>query len=208
MDPVLLALLLERLAWACGVAAVSYGFLQRNEWAWVTLKAVGRWGVNRWPGRETNRKLDLVLSQLYPNGGGSLFDLMARNEQSLGQIRRHLAIVEAQSHGFRDSIGMLAYTTNSQGAHVQSSRPLLELVGMTPQEATGLGWKNCIAPEDLSHYAASWASAVADGRDFLCDVRLRNVRTGALIPVRVAANAVTLDGQLVGWMGHIERREP
>lgn len=208
MDPVLFALLLERLTWAGGALAVGYGFLQRHEWSWPLLTRAGRWASSRLPGRETQRKLDLVLSQLYPNGGSSMFDLMKRNESCLGQIRRHLAIVEAQSHAFRDSIGMLAYTTNPEGAHVQSSRPLLELVGMAPEEATGLGWKNCIAPEDLGRYAESWASAVEDERDFLCDVRLRNVRTGALIPVRVAANVVVMDGAVVGWMGHIERREP
>jgi hypothetical protein len=31
---------------------------------------------------------------------------------------------------------------------------------------------------------------------------------GALIPVRVAANVVVMDGAVVGWMGHIERSEP
>jgi len=208
MDPVLLALAIERVSWLAGGLAVGYGFLRRNEWILPMTRRFGGWVLQRLPGHETQRKLDMVVSQLYPNGGGSLFDLMKRNEQSLGQIRRHLAIVEAQSHAMRDSAGMLAYTTNAQGVHVQSSRPLLQLVGMGSEDATGLGWKNCIAPGDLQHYAENWASAVADGRDFLCDVRLRNVRSGQLIPVRVMADVVRVDGAVVGWMGRIERVEP
>jgi PAS domain-containing protein len=208
MDPVLLALLVERLTWGAGAIAVSYGFLQRNSWTWPLLQKSAAWMEAHLPGRQTQRKLDMVVAQLYPNGGGSLFDLSKRNEEALGRIRRHLAIVEAQSHSIRDGAGVLAYTTNAEGAHVQSSRPLLQLVGMTPDDATGLGWKNCIAPADLPHYAENWASAVQDGRDFICDVRLRNVATNQLIPVKVTADAVRVDGEVVGWMGRIERVKP
>jgi PAS domain S-box-containing protein len=208
MDPVLLALLLERLTWGAGVVAVGYGFLQRNSWTWPLLKRSLAWAKTRLPGRETQRKLDLVLSQLHPNGGSSLFDLTKRNEEVLIRIRRHLAVVEAQSHAMRDGAGILAYTTNAEGVHVQSSRPLLQLVGMTAEEAAGLGWKNGIAPEDLGHYIEDWGSAVQDQRDFVGELRLRNVRSGQLMPVRVTADVVRVDGVVVGWMGLIERQGP
>jgi len=215
MDPVLLALLVERLSWVFGVGAVAYGFTQKNPWVLPLLQRCGAAAGRLLPGHQTQRKLDLVLSeqkqmrqQLYPNGGSSLFDLTKRNEVALGRIRRHLAIVEAQSHSMRDSTGMLTYSTNAEGEHVQSSRPLLALLGMEQGEATGLGWKNCIAPSDLSEYVEGWSSAVEDGRDFICDVRLRNLRTNQLIPVRVTADAVRVDGEVVGWMGRIERVKP
>ena len=206
MDPVLLALLLERLAWGGGAIAVSYGFLQRNSWAMPLLKQGFAWAKKRLPGRETQRKLDMVLSQLHPNGGSSLFDLTKRNEEALMRIRRHLAVVEAQSHAMRDGAGILAYTTNAEGVHVQSSRPLLQLMGMATEEAAGLGWKNGIAPEDLGHYIEDWKSAVQDQRDFVGEVRLRNVRSGQLIPVRLTADVVRVDGAVVGWMGLVERQ--
>jgi PAS domain-containing protein len=214
MDPVLLAFLLERLSWAVGIGAVAYGFTQRNPWVLPLLQRGSAAAGRLLPGRQIQHKLDLVLSeqqqvrqQLYPNGGSSLFDLSKRNEATLGRIRRHLAIVEAQSNSMRDSGGMLAYSTNPDGEHVQSSRPLLALLGMEPGEATGLGWKNCIAPADLSEYVESWGSAVEDGRDFICEVRLRNVRSGQLIPVKVTADVVRVDGEVVGWMGRIERQK-
>jgi len=209
MDPVLLALLVERLVVGGGAVAVGYGFLKSNSWTWPLLRRSLSWAKTRLPGRETQRKLDLVLGQLYPNGGGSLFDLTKRNEECLTRIRWHLAVVEAQSHSLRDEAGVLAYTTNAEGVHVQSSRPLLELVGMTSEDAAGLGWKNCIAPEDLAHYTHDWGSAVQDKRDFPdYSLRLRNVRSGQLIPVRVMADAVRVDGAVVGWMGRIERQKP
>ena len=209
MDPVLLALLLERLAVGGGMVAVGYGFLKSNSWTWPLLRRSLSWAKTWLPGRETQRKLDLVLGQLYPNGGGSLFDLAKRNEECLTRIRWHLAVVEAQSHSLRDEAGVLSYTTNAEGIHVQSSRPLLELVGMTTEDAAGLGWKNCIAPEDLAHYTQDWGSAVQDKRDFPgYSLRLRNVRSGQLIPVRVMADAVRVDGAVVGWMGRIERQKP
>lgn len=208
MDPVLLTLLLERLAWAGGAGAVGYGFLKANSWTWPLLRGAASWARKRLPGRETQRKLDLVLGQVYPNSGGSLFDLTKRNEQCLARIRWHLAIVEAQVHAMRDGAGVLSYTTNAEGVHVQSSRPLLELVGMTAEDAAGLGWKNCIAPGDLAHYTEDWGSAVQDKRDFPgYRLRLRNVRSGQLIPVRVMADAVRVDGAVVGWMGRIDTLE-
>ena len=206
MDPVLLALLIERLAWTAGGAIVLGGWMHRNPWVLPMARRGLEWVIKHRPGAATHRKLDALVAQLHANGGSSMFDVVTRLEQGQGAIRDQLTLLEAHVAAVRDGSGVLSFLTDEHGAWVQCSRPLLELMGMEHGEALSKGWKNALEQEESEAFVRHWRSAVEDERDYYGEIGLRNVRTAEMVPVRMFVDVIhDSTGILRGWVGRVEK---
>lgn len=215
MDPFTLAFLIERLAWLGGGVAVVYGFTRQNEWTFPVARKTVRWIVHNRPGARMerkmsaavtglNEKLDKVLAVVYPNGGSSLPDAMARLEVGQANIQNQLSILKSQVGLVRDQAGLMTFSADVKGRNAYTSPLLLEKLGATSEEQVGFGWKNFIHFEDREKYFQEWLYAVEDERDFLSEVRLCNPKNGVCFKCRVTAEVVKMDERLVGWTGRVE----
>lgn len=101
--------------------------MHRNPWVVPTARRTLDWVAKHRPGAETHRKLDALLTQVYANGGSSMFDAVARLESGQGAIRDQLTLLEAHVAAVRDGSGVLSFLTDASGSWVQCSRPLLEI---------------------------------------------------------------------------------
>jgi PAS domain S-box-containing protein len=206
MDPVLLALLIERLAWVAGGAVVLGGWMHRNPWVMPTARRALDWVAEHRPGAATHRKLDALLTQVYANGGSSMFDAVARLESGQGAIRDQLTLLEAHVAAVRDGSGVLSFLTDASGSWLQCSRPLLELMGMEQGEVIGNGWKNALDTACAEAFVQRWRSAVDEQRDYYGEIGLRNVRTREVVPVRMFVDVIhDPTGELRGWVGRVGR---
>lgn len=207
MDPITLALLLERLAWIFGGVTVVFGWSQRNSWVYPLLKGSAGWALAHRPGVEVQRKLDLLVHQLYPNGGTSLFDKVTALRDGQLEIKEKLLLVQVQGEMGRDGAGMCTFVTDASGGFISCSRPLLALACMEMSAMRGLGWKNAIDQEVLPEWVAIWSSAIEDRRDVLGQTVLRCPLTGELTIVRCNAFCIHSDERVLGWVGRFDKLE-
>ena len=66
-----------------------------------------------------------------------------------------------------------SWTAEADGALVAFSARWLALIGMAESDARGAGWLKAVHPEDRARTAAAWAAAVATGRPYEAEHRMR-----------------------------------
>ena len=140
-------------------------------------------------------RMDEILSELRPNGGGSLRDAISRietqNAIALGRIDLVMVALGDQVAG---------YETDAAGLCVWTSPAYCELVARSPNELLGWGWITALHPDDADHVRDNWRSSIEDRRTY--EQRFRMVRPdGHAIPVISRASPIFAGPRLVGWSG-------
>ena len=147
--------------------------------------------------REISSKVDEILIELRPNGGGSLRDSVNRIEDQVSyqnSARRTametspVALVEADEHGN-------AIWTNT--AHAR-------LTGMSKHELLGNGWVNSIEASCRDRVEEAWNRAVAQERAFHDFVTYINATSGDCFVAEVTAHPIkTGNHKLRGYIAEI-----
>jgi PAS domain S-box-containing protein len=95
----------------------------------------------------------------------------------------------------------ILWTNNARGEMAGEQAGWAALTGQTAEECRGYGWSKAVHPDDVGPTIAAWTEAVAEGRTFAFEHRVRT-RDGdwrhfsvRAIPVRGA------DGRLREWVG-------
>ena len=114
------------------------------------------------------------------------------------------AIREASEQRYRnlaEAIPEIVWTAAVDGAVMYFNRRWYEYTGQTIAAATGWGWLSAIAQTDAERCQQRWTEALAAGRGFELECRLRR-RDGEL-SWHICRVVPELDerGQLVGWLG-------
>lgn len=140
-------------------------------------------------------RMDEILAELRPNGGGSLRDsitrIEAQNAIALGRIDIVMVALGDQ---------VAAYETDHAGLCVWTSPAYCDLVGRPAPDLLGWGWIVALHHEDADHVRDSWRSSVDDRRAF--EMRFRLVRPdGTPIPVLSRATPLFAGPRLIGWSG-------
>ena len=116
---------------------------------------------------ETLRRLEETSTELLPNHGSSLRDVIDRIEQMVVMNeQRHRAILEES--------GQSAWEADARGGFVWGSKAFLELTDRTWAEMDGTGFATCIDPGEREFVWGEWMAAVADARNL--DIRFRLAR--------------------------------
>lgn len=167
----------------------------------VTLKPIGAFlsAVASSPGRIDNldSKLDIIISELKPNGGTSLKDQLNRLESSvsIGEAQR-LLILDSNTNGI--------WTSSPEGKLLWINNTLKQRTGFTLDEMKGDNWINVIWPADRSIVQEEWTNAVKNQRAFNLFYRLLD--TNHQVPINVhgiATPAKNYEGSVVGFNGII-----
>ncbi|WP_430246161.1 PAS domain S-box protein [Neorhizobium sp. DAR64861/K0K2] len=108
---------------------------------------------------------------------------------------------EARFRALMQALPNHVWTARQDGQLDWFNERVLEYSGLTQGELTGEGWAQMVHPDDLSSTAAKWAEALAEGRTYETEFRLRN-RDGhyrwhivRAVPVRDDRSAV------LRWIG-------
>lgn len=92
----------------------------------------------------------------------------------------------------------IVWRTTGAGDQVWLSSQWTVLTGQTEAEATGIGWMDCVHPEDRGRILEGWHRARGTGV-FAADLRIRAVRTGTFRWFRTQAVPSDDDGET--WSG-------
>jgi PAS domain S-box-containing protein len=109
---------------------------------------------------------------------------------------RSLSDAEAELRVLMNALPQLIWSSGAIGMGDYFSPQWLSYAGGSPSDYAGLGWLNAVHEEDRERVETAWLDAVADGRAFEVEFRLRR-RDGAwrwfaaqASPLRTAAGAV------------------
>lgn len=142
-------------------------------------------------------KLDVIISELRPNGGASIKDQINRLEGaiSMGEAQRLLIL---------DNTGQGIWTSDKQGACTWVNNTLKAKVGGDTNSFLKENWVNAVHPGDRRIVEEEWNTAIKNQRDFNLFYRVVNMKTQEVINVHgIATPANAFDGSLVGYNGVI-----
>jgi PAS domain S-box-containing protein len=91
-------------------------------------------------------------------------------------LKRAEASLRESEHRFR-SLAVVSPTgifrTNAAGDCLYVNQRWCEITGLTPEQGAGQGWTQALHPEDRERVFAEWSQAVAEGRVFKSEYRLK-----------------------------------
>jgi len=141
-----------------------------------------------------------ISSELKPNGGGSLKDLVTKIHSNVKYIlsERDAEFQLSKSAMFRnDNIG------NCTGAN----KALTELFGGTEEQLLGHGWVNFIVESDRERAKEEWVNVVDGGTEISSSYMITNPLTEETFPIKYRAiiNRSPHDGHIISILGLVEK---
>ncbi|WP_165419993.1 two-component regulator propeller domain-containing protein [Edaphobacter modestus] len=114
------------------------------------------------------------------------------------QIQRQ----EKQLRNVIDTIPALAFSSSPDGKNEWVNRHWEEYSGLSIEKTVGSGWEAAVHPEDIKRFVEKWRAAVASGKPFENEVRLRRAADAQYrwfltraVPLRDAR------GKILKWYG-------
>lgn len=138
------------------------------------------------------RSVDLILKQLYPNGGSSLAD-------RVNQIADEIAIQTVQNYEILRRQNAATFRADNEGRFVHVSDGWVRLSGISFDESLGWGWTLGIDDDDRQRVLDEWRRCVSEIRPFSVSFRFRDGER-----VKCSAISIIRDCHIVGWLGSIE----
>lgn len=133
-----------------------------------------------------------ILYELKPNGGSSTKDAINEIRRLVKGISTDITQVKE-----RQNVGIYlnpapVFECDQDGHMISINKKFLGLLGMTTQEALGMGWTNQIHPDDVKRVMELWETAIESNSEFNCRYRFINKHTNAIIPV-LATSTINRD---------------
>jgi PAS domain S-box-containing protein len=95
------------------------------------------------------------------------------------------------------------WATDAEGNNTYLSPRCVELGGIAPELARGLGWVSAVHPEDRERVSSEWKQASQQTRPFVSEFRFLH-HDGRVVWVLSQAMPVTQgDGEIVEWIGSV-----
>jgi PAS domain S-box-containing protein len=130
--------------------------------------------------------------------------LVCRDVTDLTRAEAALAASEARYRALVEAGALAVWTTAPDGRLLRVG-DWADLTGQTPGEAADWGWLDAVHPEDRERVRDAWAAALALGRTYEAEYRLRRPDADASARWRwTAARAVPLRdaaGRITEWVG-------
>ncbi len=108
---------------------------------------------------------------------------------------------ETQFRVLAETLPQLVWTTDPDGYHDYFNRRWYEFTGLKPHESMGEGWVKAVHSEDAASVNENWHRALATGKPFECEYRLRAADgrfrwfSGRALPIRDPS------GRILRWFG-------
>jgi PAS domain S-box-containing protein len=127
---------------------------------------------------------------------GTVADITARKEAEAAlrnSERMYRAIGESIDYGI--------WVCDAEGLNIYCSESFLGLVGLSQEQAAGLGWTSVLHPDDVDQTIVAWKQCVSTGASWDVEHRFRGV-DGKWHPVLARGVPVRNDrGEIIAWVG-------
>lgn len=190
-----------------GGVLVAIKWLADNNWTYPIFRKIFRKLSSLLPGARNEVVLKKILSELVPNGGGSLKDSVGRIEYRLIENHKMIQILLKMQRLHEESEGIATFLTDPNGRCIYANQNYLKLTGLSMEDVIRTGWKNCLIPEDREHVSIEWQSAIEDTRDFHMCFSYINYETSKEVPIRCDAYTIYDEDEVIGWVGYVRSNE-
>ena len=176
-------------------------------------------GAATWIGRlliQSKKNVDALVasiadikSQLVPNGGRSLFDLVKETKTTVDTLTKDVQKMKAWQWSFSQASKMPMWESDEKGSCTRVNVAMSELTGRSSEQMAGSGWEN-ILPEGQERRQVweAWSDAVSRSRDFEMSYTVVNPLTGKRSKVKAVGTPIISSGSLVGFLGRFEEVTP
>lgn len=107
-----------------------------------------------------------IRSQVFPNGGGSIFDMQKKTTEQISNIVLKLNSLQASNRNTWDILDIASWESDNEGKVTYVSLGFCDLVGANPSEIMGNSWVGRIATWDRDTVVSTWREAVSNGSEF------------------------------------------
>jgi PAS domain S-box-containing protein len=95
----------------------------------------------------------------------------------------------------------VVWVTDNEGSTQYFNRRGHDLVGLTADETSGLGWLRAVHPDDMSRAQEAWLTALRDGTPYEVECRVLTVDGDYRWVVARALPVLGLDDEVLRWAG-------
>jgi len=143
-------------------------------------------------------ELSVTLSR---DVGSPLFLGFIRDISERREVMARLTSSEARFRAAVDAMQGILWTNSATGEMTGDQPGWAALTGQAPHEYQGLGWTRAVHPDDVEPTLQAWSAAVAEGRPFVFEHRVRR-RDGIWREFMIrAVPAPETDGSAREWVG-------
>ena len=136
--------------------------------------------------------INLLLSEMRPNGGHSFRDQINRiEERQLYLDGRSKAMLNEDLNG--------VFETDAEGNCTWVNRRLIRMTGRSFEELRGHGWVNTVHPEDRDRVEKEWESAQMENRAFMVSFRMLHPDRDPVIVRTTGHRIQKANGELGGF---------
>lgn len=158
------------------------------------------------------KSVDEIVSQLKPNGGHSLFDMVKsayklsqENSEAVAGLYTSLDRIHAYQWSFAETISdKPIWESDVKGNCLKVNIALAKLAERTAAEFVGAGWENIIHPNDRVRVYEEWADAIERRRTFESNYRIKTPSNRVYQVKAVALPIFTEKGMLVSYVGRYD----
>ncbi len=154
--------------------------------------------------RELKKAQQLAISEiiatLKPNGGSSLFDIIAR-------IEGKIDLLKYTTFGILDVSGLPFWHSDKEGACTYASLELAEVIGFDQNQILDNGWVAALHADDRKPVYDEWIASVQQRRRF--SMRYRFVHRDGTVVTVDAVGLPLFDArhEVAGYVGVLKRVE-
>ncbi|HEY9863903.1 MAG TPA: ATP-binding protein [Candidatus Obscuribacterales bacterium] len=186
------------------MVAIMIGILTAR---WVTLPiirlnqsskniAAGQWDQPL----ETNRQDELgELTRSFNN----MIKQLQTNLTQMQELNQSLQISEQRYASLAKAAPVGIFRTDIKGNCIYGNDQSFEMIGLSPEEATGMGWTKTIHPEDRDPILSSWLAFVQKGVTFQCEYRFIRPNGSSIWVYGKALAERNNQGEINGYVGTI-----
>ena len=168
----------------------TYGFMKRRKMKNAKMEVI----LNSFECIQS--KLDSLVSELRPNGGKSLRDLVEKINENTTYNREYVRAT-------LDNDFQMIYETDSKGEYLWVNHTYGRYTGKQVEDLLGYGWLNSIATDHRSTVREEWESAIEEHRDFNLEYEIVGFQ-GERIKVLSVAKPIRISGTIKGYYGTVK----
>ncbi len=154
--------------------------------------------------------VDGVLQTYYYNfsykplrdANGNIYAIMnvAMNVTELVEARKRAEASEVEYRNLAEAMPQIVWTS-SDGKFDYFNRNLLDLLNCAEKEVNEFNFEDIVHPADLHLVKKRWEESIRNSQNFEMEYRIRDSRTGEYIWFLNRATPVTVEGEVVKWIG-------
>lgn len=141
--------------------------------------------------------LEEIRKQLYPNGGGSLFDKV---NSTVDKVERISAGLEARALLDTEA----RFWADPNGRWVSANKSFYRMFRATQEDIEGYSFRNLLDPADEDIFLERWKSSVQLESEFILSVRIRDALKQEIGYANIHAVPIKSKGVVFRWEGIVD----